>query len=206
MLIDTEVGRFPSVAAAVHDTRAAGIELTIAARFVFVTLRLTAKIPAGTTGEGKLKFADEIIVALQQYIEGLPAGGSATGADLLGAIKKVKDVKDPKIVDVRTARSDVGQPGSSPLVEALVARLETVNVSSTDALRAAVEETINTEGPTLVASGRRIPDRDLVQSVARTAQRANDGEIERGAFIIKPPDEFSLALDMEPSDIVLQEA
>lgn len=206
MLIDTEVGRFPSVAAAVHDTRAAGIELTIAARFVFVTLRVTAKIPSGTTGDGKLKFAHEIIAALQEYIEGLAPGASANGAKLLEAIGKVKDVKDPKIIDVRTAKSDVGRPGSSPLVEALVARLETVNLSNPEALRVAVEETIETEGPALVASGRRIADRDLVKSATRNGQRANDGEIESRAFEITVPAEFSLALDMEPSDIVLQEA
>ncbi len=207
MLIDTEAGRFPSVAAAVHDTRAAGIELTIAAHFAFVTPRIVAKITSGITGDGKLKIAIEIISALQQYIEGLGPGGLATGSDLLAAVKKVRDVKDPKIVDVRTSRSDVGKPGSSPLVESLLARLGTVNLSSADALRTAVEETIRVEGPTLVASGRRIPDRDLVESadVRSAGKRANDGEIEAGKFVIRPPAEFSLSLDMEPADIILQE-
>ena len=206
MLIETSAGRFPSVAAAVHDTRAAGIELTVAAHFVFVTPRIVAKIPSGVTGEGKLKFANEIISKLEQYIEGLSSGEQATGADLLAAILKVKDVKEPKIVDVRTSRSDVGKAGTSPLVDALVARLETVNLSSADALRTAVEETIKVEGPALVSTGRRIPDRDLVQSTDRRfiGVRANDGEIEAGKFLIKPPAEFSLSLDMEPADIILQ--
>jgi len=207
LVIDTEAGRFPSVAAAVHDTRAAGVELTIAANFVFVTPRIMATITSGITGDGKLKIANEIISAVRQYIEGLAAGGQAIAADLLAAIKKVKDVKDPKILDVRTSRSDVGKPGSSALVEALVARLETVNLSSADALRTAVEETIKVEGPALIAGGRRIPDRDLVQSADLRSgnKRASDGEIEAGKFAIKPPAEFSLSLDMEPADIILQE-
>jgi hypothetical protein len=208
ILIDTEPGRFPSVAAAVHDTRAAGIELAIAAFFVFVTPRIVAKIPAGITGEGKVKFANEIIAALQQYIEGLAPGGAATGSGLLAAIKTVKQVEQPKIVDVRTSKSDVGKPGSKPLVDALVARLQSVDSSSPDALRAAVAETIDAEGPTLIASGEAIPDRGLVQSgdTKKKGQRANDGEIEAGNFSIVPPAGFSLILDMEPADIILQES
>lgn len=205
MLIETEPGRFPSVAAAVHDTRAAGIELAIAAYFVFVTPRIIAKIPSGITGDGKLKFANEIIAALKEYIEGLPPASPATGAGLLDAISKVKGVAKPKIVDVRTSKSDIGTPDSNPLVEALVARLETLNSSSHDALRTAVEETIK-ETPTL--SGRRIPDRGLVQSADTSAKGkpANDGDIETGAFVIVPPEGFSLILDMEPADIILQES
>src|SRR6185369_90820 len=101
MIIDTEAPRFPSVVAALHDVRAAGIQLTVAARFVFTTPKIVAAISSGLTGDGKTKIANQIIAALQAYIDALPAGGSATGEDMLKAIKTVSDVSDANIVAVR---------------------------------------------------------------------------------------------------------
>jgi Baseplate J-like protein len=210
MLVETEPARFPGVVAAVNDVRAAGVQVTIAARFVFVKLRMIANIPAGTTAAGKTKFANEIIAAIQQTFEKLGAEKPVTGKALLEVIKSVKDVTDPKIVDVRTSRSDVGKPGTKFLVEALVANLTNVNPSDQDALRKAIEETIDTEGPTLVPHGPPDPDRSLVQGVdtsgdLASGKRATDGEIETGKFVIVPPPQFSLILDTEPSDIVFNE-
>jgi hypothetical protein len=84
-----------------------------------------------------------------------------------------------------------------------------VNPSDADALRSAVEQTIDLEGPALVPSGRREPDRSLVQGASGTrgsGTRATDGEIEAGKFVIAPPAQFSLILDMEPADIVFSES
>lgn len=209
LLVETEPGEFPSLVAAVNDTRAAGVQVTVAARFVFVKPRIVCKIPAVITAEGKTKFANEIITALQQYIEGLKPKTPATGEGLLAAIGKVKDVTDPKIVDVRTSRADIGKPGTKPLVEALVANLANVNPSDIDALRTAVGQTIDAEGPALVPSGRREPDRSLVQGANGTSgkgTRATDGEIEAGKFVVAPPEQFSLILDMEPADIIFSES
>ena len=74
-------------------------------------------------------------------------------------------------------------------------------VACTDAfVREAVKE--------VIASGEAIPDRGLVQSddARKKGERANDGEIEAGKFSIVPPAGFSLILDMEPADIILQES
>jgi hypothetical protein len=205
MLVESEPARFPGVVAAVNDTRAAGVQVTIVARFVFVKPRLIAKIPAGTTAAGKIKFANEIIAAIQQHFEKLDAETPVDGKALLADIKKVKGVGDPKIVDVRTSRADVGKPGTNAVVEALVARLRTVNPSDPDALRSAVAEIVNSETPSLVPRGSVDPDRSLVQSPDDSGKRATDGEIETGKFVVVPPPQFSLILDMEPADIAFVE-
>lgn len=218
MLVETEPARFPALVAAVNDTRAAGVQVTIAARFVFVKFRIIAKITPGLTADGKDKIKGEIIAALRQYLEGLGTGEQALGSAVLAAIAHVKDVTtkskdvpDAAIMDVRTARADVGKPGTDPLVEALVDGLANVNPSDADALRAAIAGVISSESPGLVPSGRRDPDRSVVRGVDSTGkkatdERAKDSEIETGKFALVPGDQFSLILDTEPTDIVLQES
>lgn len=225
MLVETEPARFPALVAAVNDTRAAGVQVTIAARFVFVKFRIIAKITPGLTADGKAKIAGEIVAALRQYLEGLGAGEPALGPALLAAIAHVKDVTkkskdvtkkskdepDAAIMDVRTARADVGKPGTDPLVEALVDGLANVNPSDADALRAAIAGVISSESPGLVPSGRRDPDRSVVRGLDSTGKKvggepAKDSEIETGKFALVPGDQFSLILDTDPTDIVLQES
>src|SRR5262249_41895229 len=185
LLVETEAGRFPSLQAAVNETRAAGVLTTLVARFVFVEPHIVARITAGLTGPGKDKIKADIIDALGAYIDGLDSGKPATGADLLKAIK-VKDVLEAKIVEVVTWRADIGQPGTDPLVEALVAKVQTINAQDPDALRTAITEVISKDAPALLPSGRRIPDRSLVVGVddngQPTGQPATDGQIEAGKF------------------------
>lgn len=218
MLVETEPPRFPSLVAAVNDVRAAGIQVTIEARFVFVTPRLIVNVTPGLTGEGKTKIINDIITSLQEYFESLSADTPATGEALLAAIGKVKDVSkktsgvpDVAIVDVRTWRADVGKRGADPLVEALVESLSKVNPSDTDAMRNTIKTIVEAEGVAFTPSGVREPDRSLVRGMDASgknvsSQRATDGEIGAGKFAIVPPDQFSLVLEMEPADIVLRES
>lgn len=209
MLVQTEPARFPSLQAAVNDVRAAGVQVTIAARFVFVKPKIVTKITPGITAEGKSKITADIIAALREFLEGLKAGEPAKGQDLLKAITKVKDVTDATIVDARTSLADIGKPGANALVEALVAEVASVNAADTDALRVAITQVVASEGLALVPSGRREPKRDLVQGLQGdrgSGSGASDGEIGAGKFVIVPPEKFSLVLDMEPADIVLQES
>jgi hypothetical protein len=210
MLVDIEAPRFPGLAAAIHDTRAAGVQATIAARFVFVKFKIVAKITPGISADGKIKIAEEMIASLQQYIDGLGAGKPAPGKDLLKAIKKVKDVIDAKIVDVRPSRADIGKPGLDPLTEALVSEIANVNTTDTEALRGAISEVLKADSIGLAPTARRDPDRSVVRAVdadgKSTSGQAKDGEIEAGKFEIVPGEGFSLVLDMEPADIVLQES
>ena len=150
LLVETEVPRFPSLVAAMHDVRAAGVQLTVTAKFVFVTPKIVATIASGLTGEGKTKVANEIIASLQTYLEGLAAGPPAEGAEMLGAIKKVADVgKDTAIVDVKTWRSDVEKPDSNPFVQSLIIAVVDVNPADTAALRTAIEGVVQADATVL---------------------------------------------------------
>jgi len=208
LLIETEPGRFPSLEAAVNRTRAAGVLTTLVARFVYIEPHIVARITPGLTGPGKDKIKNDVMAALGAYVEGLDSGSAATGVELLKAVK-VKDIVDAKFVEVLAWRSDVGQPGTDPLVDALVIALQDVNAQDPDAVRNAIREVIDTKAPALLPSGRRIPDRSVVGGIGDdgkpTGQPATDGQIEAGKFNVAPPPRFSVVLDMEPSDIVLQE-
>lgn len=210
LLVETETGRFPSLQAAVNETRAAGVLTTLVARFVFFEPHITVKGTPNLTGPGKDKIKNDIITALQSYVEGLAPAAPAVGADMLKAISEVKDVSSAKIVDVRAWRADIGQPGSDPLVEALVATLQGVNAQDADALRTAISGVISAEAPALLPSGRRIPDRTVIVGVGDdgkpTGQPATDGQIESGKFQIVPPPQFSVVIDMEAADIALQDS
>jgi hypothetical protein len=208
MVVKIEPARFPSLFAALHDVRAAGVQLTVAANYAFLTPRIVATITSGLTGEGKTKIANEMISALQQYVEGL-SGGPANGKEMLELLKKVNDVKDVTIVDVKTSVSDVEKPDTSPLVEALAAKLSEVNPADTEGLRKAITDVVEAEATVLVPSGARKPDRELVQRVDEKGNptgRAGASDIASGNFVIVPPLDFSLVLEMEPSDIILRES
>ncbi|MGZ5482040.1 MAG: baseplate J/gp47 family protein [Pyrinomonadaceae bacterium] len=208
MLVDIEAPRFPSLVAALHDVRAAGVQLTVTARFVFVTPRIVAAIKPGLTGDGKSKIEDEIIAALQTYFEKVKTGEPAKGEEMLKAVREVSDVKkqDTSIADVRTLKTDVENANADPLVETLVASLSEVNPSDTQALRNAITGVIEAKAAVLVPSSTRIPDRDLVQSKDGSGKRAADGAIVKGEFLIVPPEAFSLVLEMERTDIILRES
>jgi hypothetical protein len=209
MLIEAKPERFNSLRAAVEQTRAAGVRATLVAKFVFFKPRLIVQPKRQITGPGKVKLIGEVIEALQKYINTLAAGAPAVGADLLGALKDVKDLtqegaQKPRVVDVTAWRADIGQPGAESLIDAL---LNTVTVTGTDeaALRVAFARVIN-DAPPLAPTSRRIPDRSLVQSSEpdRAGQRASDAEIEAGKFkVVTPGGDWTVVLDIEPADIVL---
>jgi hypothetical protein len=208
LLIESEPERFPSLRAAVEETRAAGVQVTLVARYVFVKLRIVASPARPLTGDGKLKLINEMIDAMQKYVDGLSGGDPATGEGFLKAIKEVKDViqdgpNKPKFVDVIPQRSEIGQPGAETLVDALINTITTTPSGDEAALRAALTRVV-TESAPAAPTGRRKPDRSLLQGPA--GQRATDTEIEAGTFKVLPPDKsWFVALDMEPADIVLQE-
>jgi nucleotide-binding universal stress UspA family protein len=209
MLVEAKPERFNSLRAAVEQTRAAGVRATLVAKFVFFKPRLVVQPKRQITGPGKIKLIGEVIEALQKYASSLAAGAPAVGADLLGALKDVKDLtqegaQKPRVMDVTAWRSDIGQPGAESLIDAL---LGAVTVTGTDeaALRVAFARVIN-DAPPLAPTSRRIPDRSLVQSSEpdRAGQRASDAEIEAGKFkVVTPGGDWTVVLDIEPADIVL---
>ncbi|WP_305044236.1 baseplate J/gp47 family protein [Geoalkalibacter sp.] len=205
LLVEAEPERFPSLQAAVHETRAAGVLATLVARYVFCKPRARVKIAAGLTAAGKDKVKGEIIAAVQAYVDGLTAGDAAQGSDLLAACKSVKEVRDALIVDVMAWRSDLGTPGGAGLADSLAAALSGVPTGDPAALRAAIDQVLETGAPA-PPGGRRIPDRSLVQGPS--GARATDEEIEAGTFSVAARignEDWWVVLDLEPADIALEE-
>jgi hypothetical protein len=202
LLVEAEPKRFPSIVPAVHAVRAAGVELTLVARYVYLTLRVAGKVDAGLPPAGYDKVKADAIAALQTYLDGLQSGRPAAGSDLLAALKGVDGLKDPRIVDVIPRRSDVTRPGLETLVDDLAAALAPPPADDA-ALRAALTRVLTSEA-TSPPTAARIFDRDLVQGAA--GQRATETDLESGTFSVTLPADgqtWWFVLDMSPSDVAL---
>jgi hypothetical protein len=185
LLVEAEPKAFPGVLNAVHQVRAAGVDLTLVARYVYLTVRVRGTVAANVPLAGQAKVAGDVVAALRAYLDGLGSREPAKGEELLKALGKVDGFADPEIVDVIPQRSDVTRPGLETLVDALATALTPPPADET-ALRAtlgAVLASAGVEAP----SAARITDRDLV--VGPGGQRASDAEIKAGTFqVVLPPD------------------
>lgn len=204
VVVDAEPERLPSLTAAVHDTRAAGVLATLVARYVFITPRIRATITPGISAPGKAQIAADVVAALQAVVDGLTAGDDADGPTMLAAVKAVDDITDATIVDVVVARADLsGATGDGMLIDAL---LTAVATAPADGLRAALTAAVEAAG-SHAPSGARIPDRSLL--VSPTGQPATDEEIEAGTFAVSATvdgQQWWIALDMAVTDVALEEA
>ncbi|VAW30255.1 hypothetical protein MNBD_CHLOROFLEXI01-3943 [hydrothermal vent metagenome] len=204
LLVEAEPERFPSLNAAVQETRAAGVQATLVSRYIYFKPRIFATIGSGLTAAGKLQVGDEVKAALQSYVDGLSSGDPAEGAALLEAIEGVDDVSKAQIVDVVVWRSDLSRPGAETLVDTIVTAVQGVGADD-KALREAIASAVS-ETPPLVPTSTRIPDRSLLQGAA--GQQATDEEIEAGEFQVVAQiggEAWWVVLDVEAADIVLQE-
>jgi hypothetical protein len=207
LLVSTEPARYASVNAAIQQTRAAGVLATVVARYVFITPRMVLTLTTSVTPAGKLKLIDQLIGALQGYVDQLPAGNSATGQDMLAAISAVPELlaAKPRFVDMLAARADINDPGSQPLVAALVAAVRATPATDSATLTRAISNVLSSDIQPLF-SENRVPDRTLI--VGKSG-RATDDEIEAGAFSIVPPadggEKWSIALDMSTADVQISE-
>jgi hypothetical protein len=202
LLVEADPNRFPSIVGAVHDVRAAGVELTLVARYVYLTLRVKGTIPSGLSAAAHDKIVSDVIDALQTDVGGLASGAAAEGSALLTALGKVADLGNPAIVDAIPRRSDVTKPGLETLVDDLAAAVTPPPADET-ALRAALTGVLTAEAPD-APTAARIFDRSLV--LGPTGQPATDAEIAAGTFkVVVPADgqTWWIVLDMTPSDVDL---
>jgi hypothetical protein len=218
LLVQTETKRFPSLQAAVNETRAAGVQTNVVARFIFIKPQVTAKIAGGVPAAGQDKIKDNIIAAMQSYVDGLASGAAAEGSKLLELVKKptvptiakaLTGVSDIKIVNVTAWQADIGSAKEDPLVEALLEAVQGVSSTDPEALRTAIKEVVDSEAPALLPSGGRIPAQNLVLGLGddnKPTGPASDGQIASGKFQVVPPEKFSVVLDMQRTDILLTEA
>jgi hypothetical protein len=203
LLVSTESSRYASVNAAIQETRAAGVLASVVARYVFITPRMALTLSGSSTPAGKLKLVSALIGALQAYVDGLHAGQPAIGAAMLAAANAVPELKaaNPRFLDVLAARADIADPGSRPLVSALVAAVQAAGGTDTATLTAAVGNVLDSDVPPLF-SENLIPDRSLI--VGKSGP-ATDDEIEAGTFSVVAPGTggapWSIALDMNVTDV-----
>lgn len=206
LLIEAEPERFPSLQAEIHNTRAAGIDVTLVARYVFFKPKIVAGISSGITNQGKEKIRAAIIANVQSTVDALSSGDPAIGTDLLAAVKATADVNSALIVDVLTWISNAAQPSTSRLVDALVEFVASTPQNDNQAMSRGIDAIINTQAP-VAPSSQRIPDRSVLQSLSEP-RRATDGEIEAGEFQVVANidgENWWVSLDLEPADILLQE-
>ena len=204
MLVDTEPERFLGLQSRINETRAAGVVATLVARYVFFQPRLIVKIAAGMTEAGKVKLLDQIVTAIQAYVDGLKSGDPAKGAAVVQAIvAAVKGVsaKGIQFADVEVSRADVSKPGSETLVDALVNAVSGSPQGDTAALRVAIEGVLT---PTF--SETKIPDASLLQDpkgLPPTSQQIEAGQFQ--VLSVVDGEKWTLALDMDTADIMLLE-
>jgi hypothetical protein len=205
VLIEAEPERFPSLRGAVEETRAAGVLVTLVARYVFLRLRLVVGVTPGLTAAGKEKVRAQVIAAIQAYVDGLTSGEAAEGKEIEAAVKKVKDVQKIAFKDVLTWKSDVGKPAAEALADEIVTALAAVpSVTGNDkALREAVAGVL-AEAKPAAPLGSRTPDRGVLQGAS--GERAKDSEVEKAEFRVVPEPGWFVALDMGPQDVVIEEA
>jgi hypothetical protein len=207
LLVEAEPEGFPALRARIEETRAAGVMVSIIARYVFFKPRVVVKITPGLTPEGNIKVVDDIIAAIQGYIDGLGSGDPAKGDEILLAIKGVKDASDLMIVDVIAWRSDVAEPGAETIVDVVLRVLDAAPAGEDrEALTKSLSDALFAEVPSTVPGGARIPDRSLVQGPS--GDRATDEEIEAGEFSVAATiagEKWWVVLDMERADVLVKE-
>ncbi len=107
LLVEVSPARFESVKGQVNETRAAGVALSLLARYVFIKARIVLTVQPGLTAAGKLKVISQVMDALGSYMDTLAGGAPALASDMLAAITSVKDVVKASIADVVVRRSNV---------------------------------------------------------------------------------------------------
>jgi len=202
LLVGAEPERFDGLQSSINETRAAGVLVSVVARYVFFKPRLILQIAAGMTEAGKVKLLDQAVAAIQTYVDGLKPGDAAQGSKVAQAVlsaKAVKSARDIRFADVLASRADVAPPGTKTLEDALVIAVRNVPQDDEAALRAAIEGVLS---PTF--SEVRIPDATLV--LGPDGKQATYAEIEAGQFQVTSivnGEKWSMALDMAASDIML---
>jgi hypothetical protein len=202
LLVEATPAKLPAVRGEVETTRAAGVLATVVGRYVFFKPRLTIEIQAETPPAGQVKIVQQVIDAVQAYVDGLASGESATAQQVLEAAASVSGVSNPKFADVRTWRADVGQPGPATLLDALMDVVAATPATDLDALRAGLAAVLAAAPP--APTGRRVPDRSLIQ--APGGGQASDAQIEAGEFEVVSNlagGAWFVVLDMEPADVAV---
>lgn len=222
MQLQAKPEQFLNIQSAVQQTRAAGVQAILVAKFVYFTPRMVISGTTIPTPAGQLKLLNQVIAAIQQYVDGLNVGDPAKGAEIVaailkGGIKEITDQKQIKFVDVIASRSDISSPAADALAGSLVDAVLTAFTSAQLTNQAALNQVLTdpttlrtvlakaiTDHPPQSPTSQRIPDRSLVQGL--TGQRATDTDISANQFQVSPVvngEPWQVVLEMAPTDIAL---
>lgn len=204
LLVEAEPEALPGVRARVNETRAAGVLATVVARYVWFKPRVVVRVAPGLPPAGKDKLVAEVVAALQAVVDALGAGEPASGEALKAAIAEIDKVEDAAFADVMSWQSDVVRPGPALLVDAIVAAADAA-AGDAGALRATLTRMLAEDAPPPPTEAR-IPDRSLV--TGPSGAPATVDEIAAATFSVVTPPEGTwwVALDLQPSDVVVTEA
>jgi hypothetical protein len=206
LLIEAEPERFPGLVDAVNQVRAGGVRVGLVARYVFFTPKLVVGIASGLTSAGKQKVVDDVIAAVEAYVQPLTSGDPALGADLLDAVKAVADVNEATVVDVVVARSEASPVAAEGLVDALVEFIQGTPPAEEAELRTALDELLFKQD-VAVPGADRVPDRSLLLK-ADGSGPASDADIEAGDFQVASVvdgESWWVVADMKAADVALTE-
>ena len=208
LLVESEPERFPSLRGAVEETRAAGVHTNLIARYNFFTPHLVVQMTKGLPSAGQLKVKQQIIAAIQAYIDGLGSGEPAEGQEMLKAAKEVDDVTEVRFIEILAWNTDLEKTTPETLSESLVNVVTESGVDNKQRLQDEILKLL-TVLPPLLPTGRRIPNRSIIQGTGdAAAQAATDEQIESGDFQISATlnnENWFVALDMDPDDILIEE-
>jgi hypothetical protein len=195
--------------ARINETRAAGIQASLVARYVFFKPRLVLTA-GGLNAASKVKLIEQVIGALQAHVDTLKAGDAAQGQQMVRAIvskvPQVKGAKGIRFADVMAWRSDVSKSGSNTVVDDVLKAVASTPAGDLASLRVAVQDAVSP-----AFSERRIPDRALIlgATLGATKQPATDQQIQDGLFQVSSlvgGAKYALALDLQPTDIMVTES
>ena len=145
MIVEVEPTRLPGVISAVHQRRAAGINVQFVARYIFIHPRMSIQLRRDLTAAGRDQLKVDVIKALSDFVAGLgsgkavPATQPAPDQGLIDVVKALPDVQDAVMADLlvwetvmdegaqlgqRRAARDliVGPDGSTPATDDQIAQ------------------------------------------------------------------------------------
>lgn len=208
LLVESEPERFPSLRGAVEETRAAGVHTNLIARYNYFTPHLVVQMTKGLPSGGQLKVKQQIIAAMQAYIDGLGSGEPAEGQEMFKAAKEVDDVTEVRFIEILAWNTDLEKTTPETLSESLANVVTESGVDNKQRLQDEILKLL-TVLPPLLPTGRRIPNRSIIQGIGDAAgQAATDEQIESGEFQISATlnnENWFVALDMDPDDILIEE-
>jgi phage-related baseplate assembly protein len=104
VLLKGDPDLFEAVRGAIEGVRAAGVQVQVIARLVYLKPRLRIQLDAPITPAGQVQLKLEIIDAVAGYVQGLSSGEAIAGQELRGAVASALGVPVAQVTDYAELR------------------------------------------------------------------------------------------------------